>query len=539
MVANDTHFSVNYSRRIVSPTDGGVVFPISRRLPYGDQLIGWVVVSLSWRSPTLITPFLNDVKNLIDYNIDKFGGYDSAAISQIVDQIKQRFIDWQIGLAFIFPKQDNLYQVYINQKLKAYVISSGRPFPIQSQVSKELTKITYKPTSQNQLIITRQQLPPNLNIVNLKEFVKTLKHHNQLFFILYHNHKKPGLNRFGLMSAKQLQLFKVIVLAILLAGLFLVVYSGQPKQPNQAPTTKSQASDIQAAKELDKIKNLIKTDPANAARQLERLTASLENNQMTDTLKLELQQLRQQLNQADTGLFLAANDLTNPRLKQEAGRLYLIDNNQIFLLSDLDKDKLSKRLVVKFQADKIIDATEAAGKFFVLTNKAILLKTDDQVKQILRLPKDVQPARISTYLDNIYLISLSGQVFKYDKGAVNYPVKPRLYFTSNKISQPTFFLVNKKIYILTKSGDFYVFYFGKQQRFNFEKQIEPIIGLSYDWASNRFWFVNRSGFGAFDSLGKIRFWHKQDNNYRQITTTDEVVLLEKDGYLKLFKLSEL
>ncbi len=528
------NYQLVFSDQIITPTKGSVTFTIPSPHPLINQPLSWGIIELGWNSPTLIEPFLQDLKTFITQSIKDTPQINPETIALLFDKITTRFQDWQVKVGLIFPYPNNQFAVFISNNTNAYLLINNHLTSIPHPPS-QITHFIYDLNKNNPLCITPDPLPTSLSIANLKEFVKTLKqnHHPFLFIVPKKPPKLPALPK---ISTKTLTSLFLITILISGAALFSYKQSQTNPSPPLIQPQNPQAAQIQNL--LTQLQTQANQDPLAALRILDQLEKQIQSAQINDpTVTQTIQNIKHQLqvtSQYPTIPLVYNNQTLTPKtLIYFNNQILILTSNNLFTLVPAPNSK-PQPLSQPLPTPPFIDLAVSGKDLFILTPKGVFwLKNNSQTTQIASLPETTTPAKLAFYAGNLYILTLNGQVYKLNNWITNYPNTPKLYFSDPEITTAKKIIPHKKIYILTQTGQLKTFYFGKPYSFKLEPQITPITDLYFDTNTSLFFFVNTKGFGSFDFFGKLTSWTKHPNNYKLITKTSTHLIFYQNPNLTL------
>ncbi|NOY14991.1 MAG: hypothetical protein GXP43_02125 [bacterium] len=532
-------FSIQSSQEIITPTKGSLFFKISSPQSFKAQPIGWGLVELVWQSPTLIEPFLQDLKALITNSVITLNAINPETILKLTTQIQERFIDWQVNLCFIFHLAPGQLSIFTTPGTKSYVLKKQTIIQIPQRSS--LTHFLFAPTKKHHLLITTQQIPPNLAIVDINEFINTIKKTNHPFILITPTRKAhktlSSLLSFKPQLPRRLKIIIPILFVLLAAGFFVTwTKSSQTASPIIVQQKNPQYQEILLL--INKLQQQIDKDPLESLRLMSQIQSKLDTYQIADpAINQAVQRLSQKLaavnKQPSTKLVYKNQPLAPKKTILIRNKLFFFTPNQIFSVEA--QPNSIPQPIVSLQDQAIIDiATDKMSLFFLTAKGVFWLKDANQIIQIAQPPKNQTPRLIAFYLSNLYLLTQSGQVFKLSNWPENYPTAPRFYFANPLLSQAKQMIVSKKFYILTKNGRLYSFYFGNLQTIDLDPKIAPITTLFFDSSLKQFAFVNSSGYGIFDLSGKLISWKKTSNPYQEILVDSKYFILRAQRSLYYF-----
>ncbi len=531
----DTKVEIISSGKLISPSIWSIFFSLHHPL-IPNQPFAWVLVELSWSEPTLIEPFLDDVRSYLQEEIISLKVIDDAHLLQLYKKIKERFIDWKLAVVLLFRQGNSGFKVFSCGDRRAYLVVNGQIKELP--LTPNCRSFFYLPKSTVSVLVTTNILPPNLQVSDLRLLSQELKKQGRGFILLTPS-KKDKLSWVEVRSFLKkiylpLGLGLVFILSISFAYYFSLYHSsrGTPLILENKQTQSPQLSEENLFHQIEVIKD---SDPQRAGLLLQKLKTIARDKQVTSlSFWQRVHQLEAQLNGESKNALSLVFD--NHPFFPSGGRvvddtLFLFNEEKVVKLSP--KRDSALQLVFSSSTNKLVDVVVTGPQqFYYLTSKGIFRWQGGKEQQLQKLPQNVLPTKLAVYRDNIYLLTRQGEVYKYRGGQENYPVEPTLYFFDPQLKEVKEMIVNKRFYFLTPGGQLLVYYFGKRQTFSFSQPITPLIDIYWRSDEKKFYFLNPQGWGSFDQIGQVSDYHQQKNSGRFIFPfSDKIGLLADDQLL--------
>jgi len=483
------------------------------------------VVELKWQAATLIEPFLEDVRNLIISELPT--DLSPQGIDKLVKTIYNRFSDWQVGMAIVLTTGQNKFRVFGYGGFQAYVLDQGKPVKIPTQDGVVVFEYLFKPA--HPLIVVNQLLPTQIKVEDMTSFIQTLTDSGRGFVIIKPPLKQPPINKLKQLIPRRYLLLGLVLIGLVLGGLVLGWWLSRGQKA--APPPASPAV-VELKTSLDEVMVMVESDPTEALRRLEKIKQKVNFYQIDDpTLRSTIDQIEGQLSGVGgEGLSLVFNGqrLSGVKLAVDQEGPLAVSGTSIYRLK-LNEAGVTLELLSQ-ASEPVVEVTPVGPRLIILTTKGIFqLETDQRLTQLADLPDTQVPEHLGAYLNNLYLLTRSGSVYKYPQILVRYPQKPRLYFADPKLEQAKRMVVRKYFYLLTQSGQVTRYYFGRSQNFKLDSQVGVINDLYYHPESGLFYFLTPTGWGVFTPDGRVVDNVSQENNHQQLVVwQDKILLLQND-----------
>ena len=533
---NSSRFQLVSPAKIISPKRGSLFFELKHPL-LPSQPLGWAMVELTWSEPTLIEPFLEDVKNFINQSIKSLDNINNQAISALYFKIKNRFVDWGLGLVFIFRRQEASLNFYFCGQIKAYTINQSRLLSIPT--NKEVTSFIFLAKPKTKILFTSEIMPQNLIIDQPLVFLKTLKNQKIGHLFVSVNPTKKGFQLPKPRLSKHFLRLFVMGVIVFLAVEFSIFSSRNYKSSKgkliTSPTVdNSQLTTVNNL--LDQAEQQVKANPISSGRLLARAKAiARASNLNQDKIWQRIKKLTSQLGQSYAGdgqPIIVENKVFFPIGSGRIGGDLFYFNHKAIVLVKIVGNKIKPSKLIKVKQEPILDAVSSGVNLYFLTSKGIfLLKPGQQGKQIANLPSGAKASKIAVYNQNLYLLSRDGSLYKYPAGLVKYPVKPELYFFAPELQEIKRLVVNKRFYFLNTSGNLLVFYFGQPQNFSFSQPIKPLTDIDYNPNKKVFYFLGHNSWGSFNSIGQVLSLNKLKFTFNSLISLNDKIVFSSDNQL--------